>query len=73
MLSDCLFPNGRITLPPNIPDAVIQAKGLDPERRHATEFFEYGRNNDGYWKSEHFVAHMFDIVIPMIEILYPPE
>ena len=73
MVSDCLFPNRRITLPPDIPDAVIQAKGLDRQRRHATEFFEYGRNKDGYWKSEHLVAHILDIVIPMIEILYPPE
>ncbi|RPA92288.1 hypothetical protein L873DRAFT_1831155 [Choiromyces venosus 120613-1] len=49
------------------------AKGLDPQRRHATEFFEYGKNNEGYWKSEHLITHIVDIVIPMIELLYLPE
>ncbi|RPA92223.1 hypothetical protein L873DRAFT_1863321 [Choiromyces venosus 120613-1] len=73
MLSDCLLPNGHITLPPDISEAAIRAKGLDPQHCHATEFFKYGKNNDGYWKSENLITHIVDIVIPMFELLYPPE
>jgi len=73
MLSDCILPNGRITLPPDISEAAIKAQGLDPQRCHATEFFEYGMNNDGYWKSENLISHILDVVIPIVELLYPPE
>ncbi|RPA95657.1 hypothetical protein L873DRAFT_1930442 [Choiromyces venosus 120613-1] len=73
MLSDCLLPNSHITLPPDISEAAIRAKGLDPQCRHATEFFEYGNNNDGYWKSENLITHIVDIVILMFELLYPAE
>lgn len=73
MLSDVLFANGRVCVPDNISAEEMIAHGLDPDRRFATEFFEYGKNNSGYWTGEHLVDHIIKIVIPMFELSYSKE
>lgn len=73
MLSDILYANGRVCVPDSITAEQMIAKGLDPERRFATEYFEYGKNNSGYWTGEHVVDHILKIVIPMFELSYSAE
>lgn len=70
MLSDCLFANGRVHIADSIPDSEMIARNLDLSRRYATEYFEFGKNNEGYWTGEHLVKQITTVVIPMVELLY---
>lgn len=37
----------------------------------AAKFFEYSKNNDGYWKGEHLLQQMVEKALPIGEALYP--
>ena len=37
----------------------------------AVEYFEYGKNNDGYWKGENLLKQVVEKALPIAEALYP--
>ncbi|RPB01387.1 hypothetical protein L873DRAFT_1889418 [Choiromyces venosus 120613-1] len=73
MISDVLYPFGRVTVPEQTTHEGMVLAELDPMCCEATEYFEYGKNNEGYWTGEHLVNHITNVVILIFQLSYPLE
>ncbi|RPA89707.1 hypothetical protein L873DRAFT_1886996 [Choiromyces venosus 120613-1] len=73
MISNVLYLYGRVTVPEQTTHEQIILARLDPIHREATEYFEYGKNNEGYWSGEHLVNHITKVVILIFQLSYCPE
>ena len=67
MVSDFLTPGGRLAVPDTISDAELSARLLP--RRHATEYFIYGK--DKYWQGDDMVDHTLKVAIPIFNAAFP--
>ncbi|RPA93389.1 hypothetical protein L873DRAFT_1705425, partial [Choiromyces venosus 120613-1] len=71
MLSDVLFPYGRLIVSNSVTAKKIIVNILDAKNRLATMFFNYGKNNEWYWTVDYLVKHIIKIVISMFELCFP--
>ncbi len=65
---------------PAIDNATLCQRSKETKRRNdnlnstiARVIIHPGANDDGYWKNEHVVAQLRDTVIPIFNILHPPD
>lgn len=70
MVSDFLLSWSRLNLF-SLPDTRQKELATSGVPLEAAEFFEYGKNNDGYWKGEHLLKQVVEKALPIGEALYP--
>ncbi|RPA90985.1 hypothetical protein L873DRAFT_357577 [Choiromyces venosus 120613-1] len=63
MISNVLYFYGRVKVPEQTTCEEIVLAGHDLMHHEATEYFEYGKNNEGYWTGEYLVNHITKVVI----------
>ena len=68
MVSDFLYQRGRLAAPRSITEDWLSEHNL---RRHATEFFEYSKNN--YWTAEKMVHQVKTVAILLFELAFPKD
>ena len=67
MVSDFLTPGGRLAVPDTVSDAELDTRLLP--RRHATEYFIYGK--DKYWQGDDMANHTAKVAIPIFNSAFP--
>lgn len=70
IVSDFLLPWSRLDLFSLFHTRQEELANLDIPLE-AVEFFEYGKNNDGYWNGEHLLKQVVKKAMPIGEALYP--
>lgn len=68
MVSDFLYPRGRLAAPPTHTNERLEQHHL---RRYAGELFEYSKDN--YWTAEKMINQVKSIAIPLFELAWPKD
>ena len=70
MVSDFLLPWSQLNLH-SLSDQAQHELASSGVPLEAVEFFEYGKNNEGYWTGEHLLKQVVEKAMPIGEALYP--